>query len=145
MRNHGSNRFSIQSSSMYERVRHDEYNIVILYRNVAVFQHSHTMSASKQIHWMDSLCHFFTTWHHQRATSGVKFGYKNGSNFHEKCNLSLACPYYNKNHQSIHIMKLSTIFTVVASVLGHTMTNQFTSKYCPTDKNFNFLSNILIS
>ena len=41
----------------------------------------------------------------------------------------MACPYYNKNHQSVHIMKLSTIFTVVASVLGHTMTNQFTSEY----------------
>ena len=45
------------------------------------------MHQSKSTGWL----HFFTTWHHKRATPCAKFKYKNGSNFHENCNLFSAC------------------------------------------------------
>ena len=50
---------------------------------------------------------------------------------------------YNQNHQSVRIMKLSTIFTIVASVVGHTTTVKFASEYfCIQSSTFQW--NILI-
>ena len=109
-----------------------------LYRSSsAVSVLSHTVSASKyMIYWKSTgECHsvFFTAWHHQKATPCDKFEYKNDSNFHEKCDLTSVWPILQANYQFVHIMKFIIIFTVVVSILGHTMTTDLTSKYFSSD------------